>query len=324
MGKIIIWLVVTLLLVGLLIYGLGGKINLSFDLSLNTYKFSDNADYSAASSFSLESISALDVDWVNGNVKLISYDGNTIEVSEETQGETDDALVMRYSVSAGKLSIKYAASGTRLPFSFEKQLTIKLPSSMELSRVSVESASANVSLDGICATDVELDSTSGKIDIKDCKIATLEADTTSGAISHTGEIGNVEFDTTSGSITIFESNDNGNAGEISCESTSGAINVTLNSSTNVRLSTKTTSGRIDITLAAPTGGKINAESTSGNCTVSANDFPDGFTLTRSSVSGSLKNDFPVRSEDKKSIYGDGRLEIDISTVSGSVNIIKTQ
>lgn len=68
---------------------------------------------------------------------------------------------------------------------------------------------------------------------------------------------------------------------------------------------------------------INLDTTSGNMKI---EIPEnnGFTLHFSSVSGDLKNDFPVTSSSGDySIYKNGGSDIKMNSVSGDGNIIKS-
>ena len=196
-----------------------------------------------------EDITALDIDWVAGDVKIMVTDGEEIVVTEHAdhgipeeyalQLEADNTLRIRYSNDVW---------GIDMP---EKDLTVLLPRTVaeNLTAVDLSGVSADFAVDKLTVRDAfSFDTASGKLK--------TEALTATGAKADVNSVsGDIELD--------------GSFREVKAGSTSGEIDLMLrNAPAAVEVST--VSGEVDVELPAGTGFTLDYSTVSGELEY---DFP---------------------------------------------------
>ena len=196
-----------------------------------------------------ESITALSIDWVAGDVKIMVTDGEEIVVTEHADRgipeeyalcvETDNTLRIRYSNDVW---------GIDMP---EKDLTVLLPRTVaeNLTEVDLSGVSADFAVGKLTVRDAfSFDTTSGKLEMQSMNAPQAKA--TVSSVS-----GNVELD--------------GSFREVKAGSTSGEIDLMLrNAPAAVEVST--VSGEVDVELPAGTGFTLDYSTVSGELEC---DFP---------------------------------------------------
>ena len=196
-----------------------------------------------------EDITALDIDWVAGDVKIMVTDGEEIVVTEHA----DRGIPAEYALlleADNTLRIRYSNDvwGIDMP---EKDLTVLLP------RTVAENLTA-VDLSGVSA-----DFAVGKLTVRE----SFSFDTTSGklkteALTATGA--KADVNSVSGDIEL-----DGSFREVKAGSTSGEIDLKLrNGPAAVEVST--VSGEVDVELPAGTGFTLDYSTVSGELEY---DFP---------------------------------------------------
>ena len=196
-----------------------------------------------------ESITALSIDWVAGDVKIMVTDGEEIVVTEHVDRgipeeyalcvETDNTLRIRYSNDVW---------GIDMP---EKDLTVLLPRTVaeNLTEVDLSGVSADFAVGKLTVRDAfSFDTTSGKLEMQSMNAPQAKA--TVSSVS-----GKVELD--------------GSFREVKAGSTSGEIDLMLrNAPAAVEVST--VSGEVDAELPAGTGFTLDYSTVSGELEY---DFP---------------------------------------------------
>ena len=196
-----------------------------------------------------EDITALSIDWVAGDVKIMVTDGEEIVVTEHADRgipeeyalcvETDNTLRIRYSNDVW---------GIDMP---EKDLTVLLPRTVaeNLTAVDLSGVSADFAVGKLTVRDAfSFDTTSGKLEMQSMNAPQAKADVSSVS-------GNVELD--------------GSFREVKAGSTSGEIDLMLrNAPAAVEVSTVT--GEVDVELPAGTGFTLDYSTVSGELEC---DFP---------------------------------------------------
>ena len=196
-----------------------------------------------------ESITALSIDWVAGDVKIMVTDGEEIVVTEHVDRgipeeyalclETDNTLRIRYSNDVW---------GNDMP---EKDLTVLLPRTVaeNLTEVDLSGVSADFAVGKLTVRDAfSFDTTSGKLEMQSMNAPQAKA--TVSSVS-----GKVELD--------------GSFREVKAGSTSGEIDLMLrNAPAAVEVST--VSGEVDAELPAGTGFTLDYSTVSGELEC---DFP---------------------------------------------------
>ena len=196
-----------------------------------------------------ESITALSIDWVAGDVKIMVTDGEEIVVTEHVDRgipeeyalcvEADNTLRIRYSNDVW---------GIDMP---EKDLTVLLPRTVaeNLTAVDLSGVSADFAVGKLTVRDAfSFDTTSGKLEMQSMNAPQAKA--TVSSVS-----GKVELD--------------GSFREVKAGSTSGEIELMLrNAPAAVEVST--VSGEVDVELPAGTGFTLDYSTVSGELEC---DFP---------------------------------------------------
>lgn len=196
-----------------------------------------------------ESITALSIDWVAGDVKIMVTDGEEIVVTEHVDRgipeeyalcvEADNTLRIRYSNDVW---------GNDMP---EKDLTVLLPRTVaeNLTAVDLSGVSADFAVGKLTVRDAfSFDTTSGKLKTEVLTATGAKADVSSVS-------GKVELD--------------GSFREVKAGSTSGEIDLMLrNAPAAVEVST--VSGEVDVELPAGTGFTLDYSTVSGELEY---DFP---------------------------------------------------
>ena len=156
-------------------------------------------------------IDSLSIDWVGGDIKLQSYDGDEIlikEVSDETLNEQN---CLRYRVSGGNLSVDYCRDSVAISFSDDegvpaKKLIVKMPRELatNLSRLSVDTVSSDIILKKLTVEELEISTTSGSIFAEGLKSDSANVDTISGHLKADFLTcpGELYFSSTSGSCRL--------------------------------------------------------------------------------------------------------------------------
>lgn len=196
-----------------------------------------------------EGITALDIDWVAGDVKIMVTDGEEIVVTEHV----DRGIPAEYALlleADNTLRIRYSNDvwGIDMP---EKDLTVLLPRTVaeNLTAVNLSGVSADFAVDKLTVREsFSFDTTSGRLK--------TEALTATGAKADVNSVsGDIELD--------------GSFREVKAGSTSGETDLKLrNGPAAVEVST--VSGEVDVELPAGTGFTLDYSTVSGELEY---DFP---------------------------------------------------
>lgn len=299
--RICIWSLVAVLLIGLMLGVLNGKIGAlrsdgNWNIGLNGHTYPNASEYVAGNAEIKDAVRAIDLEWVSGTVKVVGYDGDTLCVSEQTTAtDTDMQLHWRYKNET--LYIQPCASKWFFSvLSWEKKnVTVEIPYSMlsSFTSIEIESTDASVEISDVTTDALKVETVGGKIDLANItaevielesvssyiegqalNTSTLEAETISGRISLEGSFRHLRTDTVSGSVALRDSIAPSSA---EFDSVSG-----------------------DVMLYCP--------------------LDEGFTLDFETVSGGFDCDYPINKRGTLHVCGDGKGDFDADTVSGNFYI----
>ena len=225
-------------------------------------------------------ITALDIDWISGEVEILVTSGNAVSLMERVERGTSVSYAMSVSEQDGVLKVRYVEDEfLTLPNLPAKKLVVHLPREMaeNLTEVRLNSVSADFDVDPLTVREkFTFSSVSG-----DLETEFITAEDVCAEVSNVS--GKIELD--------------GSFRQVNGESTSGELDLTLRTCPE-KVSLVTVSGKADVELPR------NA----------------GFTLSYDTVSGDLECDFAVKRSGEKLICGDGGCEISVSTTSGDLKI----
>lgn len=186
------------------------------------------------------SISEIEIGWLSGEIKILPTDDEKISFSEECDDKTDEKTTMYHRVDGGTLYIHFAASNAGRIHIYEKALTVLVPRDMLVS-LDVSTVSASLTVDGVNAREIEVESVSANVDISGAdNVTDLSLSGVSGELSFDGKVsGKVDIETVSGGVDLVLS---ASPREIEAESISANVEVTLPGGTGVTAELDTTSG----------------------------------------------------------------------------------
>ena len=227
-----------------------------------------SGEQSVTASEPLTDITEIEIHWLTGDVYLVESDTDGVTFQEDYTGSNEDYR-MRYRVSDGKLIIQPCRSrffsSTDLP---RKALTVFLPDTLTLDKITVETVSADVELMGGSVDTLSINTTSGNITGPGLSAKEYELGTVSGDISLTAlPAGSsaIDCETVSGEVRISCT---AHPDEIDFNSVSGNLRLTLpKGSCRYTLDFSTVSGDRDTDRFISGGDEtcdITAETVSGN------------------------------------------------------------
>lgn len=227
-----------------------------------------SGEQSVTASEPLTDITEIEIHWLTGDVYLVESDTDGVTFQEDYTGSNEDYR-MRYKVSNGKLTIQPCKSklfgSIDLP---RKALTVFLPDTLTLDKITVETVSADVELMGGSVDTLSINTTSGNITGPGLSAKEYELGTVSGDISLTAlPAGSsaIDCETVSGEVRISCT---AHPDEIDFNSVSGNLRLTLpKGSCRYTLDFSTVSGDRDTDRFISGGDEtcdITAETVSGN------------------------------------------------------------
>lgn len=241
--------------------------------NVNSYEMLDRSGFgsgeqSVTASEPLTDITEIEIHWLTGDVYLVESDTDGVTFQEDYTGSNEDYR-MRYKVSNGKLTIQPCKSklfgSIDLP---RKALTVFLPDTLTLDKITVETVSADVELMGGSVDTLSINTTSGNITGPGLLAKEYELGTVSGDISLTAlPAGSsaIDCETVSGEVRISCT---AHPDEIDFNSVSGNLRLTLpKGSCRYTLDFSTVSGDRDTDRFISGGDEtcdITAETVSGN------------------------------------------------------------
>ena len=249
--KIILFSLLAIVLAGALVFAL------SFDGEWPSF-FGSGFSYAEPESYSVGSgsvkgeLSRIELHWTSGSVNIRPYDGDEI-VLQET-GADSEKEQLRYRLRDGVLTIQYCESGFHWNITTHKSLTLLIPRTQAAALLSLEvdTASADVAVQGVTAQSFDLDTASGELRAVDCAFSSFEADTASGDCTlENCTVGSFEMDAASGRAIL-----SGSVETVEFDSASGDLRITTATAPR-KIEVSTASGRTELTL--PKDAEFTAE-----------------------------------------------------------------
>lgn len=190
-----------------------------------SYKY-DNADkYIAGDREIADKIENIDIDYMEGDVTLVSGETAKVIIKETANQEIDDKLKVHTWVDGSTLHVKYCESAKGLSFDkLEKKLEITVPKDLKLGDLDIDSSAGDIKVDcsakefdiDSSAGDVfiaqhgesdkiSIDASAGNVRVEAEKVRKLDADMSAGS----GEFifaeapENTDIDSSAGNVTIY-------------------------------------------------------------------------------------------------------------------------
>ncbi|MBQ2202176.1 MAG: DUF4097 family beta strand repeat protein [Clostridia bacterium] len=274
-----------------------------------------NADRYTAGDFTYDEskVKKVEIEWIAGSVKLRNAKG-TLSVSETCDKELSEELQMHWWIDGTTLKIKYCKSGEKLSlFDIDKKdLTVELPAFADLE---IEIASGYVQAEHMLDLGkLKLETASGGADFQFLSAKEVKVDSASGGLNF-GQVsvsGEFEINTASGGLAVNDIT----ANEIDVNSASGDIS--LGKITAEKVDIDNASGFVVLWLHS--ANEVRIDSTSGGIRIKLDDKEGGAKIKFDAVSGNFNTALSVVNSGDLMTIGDGRINIEIKVVSGSVTV----
>lgn len=166
------------------------------------YKYDDAARFIVGNgSFNAATVRELSVDWIAGEVILREGAGDQLTFTETTT-ETDEKYLLHYSIEGDELKIRFQDSGTKVKSDLSKTLVIEYPAGHSFRDVEIDTASADIGVSGLTATELDVDTASGEASLALKAVTEVNVDTASGNVELSGGFFGADCDTASGSVVL--------------------------------------------------------------------------------------------------------------------------
>ena len=194
--RIVLLGLTVVVLTAVLVFGIAGR----RWLRLGGYYSGSQYYQAGGSAVAASGLSALEIHWESGEVRLVPTDGENV-VFREPEGLPEDQQ-LRYRLEDGRLIIRYGPSGLSLSATAEKTLTVEIPRQLALSQLELDLVSAHVQAQDLTVPQCEVDTVSGDVNFTGCRFTEVEVDTVSGDFCLTGQVDSLEMDSTSGDLAL--------------------------------------------------------------------------------------------------------------------------
>ena len=255
-------------------------------VSSTTYKNADK--YSAGNAdFEGSKVKSLDINWISGNVKVTRHDLDTVIVTETSEKDLKEAQEVHTWLDGDVLRIQYCKSGESFIFKkIEKDLEIKIPKDMELENFRYDASSGNGSFQDISADTFDIDTSSGDVTlVQKGESSSIDVDVSSGKIDITVEtVDKIDLDSSSGKIKLTAEN----AKKVKADASSGNIELHF---ANVPADTEADASSGDIIIYVPEDSDFTAD-----VDTSSGDFDSDIALTKDGskyINGDGSNDMEL-------------------------------
>jgi len=280
----------------------------------------------------------VDVSNVNGLVKVVPWDKNSVKISGEL---SDNTKKFTFERDGNRIHIKVEAKNLKNPF--EKQsdtegdnLLINLPAKSQLSYDTVNSEFIVDDLEG----SLTASSVNGKMEVSKCQNK-IKLNSINGEIIAQKLQGVIKIETVNGKIHLRDSKATELSlrtvnGEISANSSASEVKISaVSGNTQLQLGVvqeidfSTVSGNADIGLELSENGNINATTVSGDLTLRFSKDPSAYFDIDNAVGGDIVNqlsDDAVQQEryspgkHLQFAHNKGNGKVKITSVSGTITL----
>ena len=226
--------------------------------------------------FDPKQVRNLEIDWAAGSVTIAPSNVGRITISETTVDRPEEALA--YTLHGDTLRICYYEKKTNPSFnhSRSKDLTILVPRDFALDGLSMDTASADLSVTDMTIGQADVDGASGRCRFENCQLGSLSVDTVSGDVFVSGTATELDVDSTSAGIEAQLANV---PNEISADTVSGSLELTLPENTGFIMELETISGNFRSDFDTTKNGSVY-RSGDGRCQIEVDSVSGGVTIRK--------------------------------------------
>lgn len=195
----------------------------------------------------VDGIDNIDVNSEFVDIRIVSEDRNDIGIKFYGQMQSDVVPVLDVTKKANKLIVKINNHNNSYTVKeSDVVLEIAVPNGYK-ENISVATSSGDMYMENLIVKDVDMNSTSGDIEIIETQAISLNLATSSGDIESSGSIGVFDIITSSGDVDL---NIDESKGDIKITTSSGDVEIKLGINANYSITGTTSSG--DVYFSGPT------------------------------------------------------------------------
>lgn len=208
--RIVIWSLVIVVLLGILLAGLSwGVLNGRREarqelVPVETEAVINWLPNDETITFPADSIREIEIQWVAGDIIILSSDVEEITVSESDVSDSKYAMVWKQYDGELKISHcednAFSIVGIHNDDYMAKDLYIKVPKDWKCDSLQIDAAAAALEARNLTIREMDFDGASGTCDFVNCAIQELDIDTASGDVNFSGTLEMLDFDAASASF----------------------------------------------------------------------------------------------------------------------------
>lgn len=177
------------------------------DAAVTTVKPDSGYTLGGADVVQLNGFRSIDIEWISGSVSVELYDGEGIEIKETLADDGAVSVPMEWRVNEDDSTLDIRSQPQLLSVSEKKHLMLKLPRSMVLHELDIDTVSAAVSVDltdedTLTLDELDVTSVSGAVSVNAANAGEISLSTTSGAISGSVRTQELQTDSVSGNVDL--------------------------------------------------------------------------------------------------------------------------
>ncbi len=173
------------------------------------YYYEGSDTYSVGNAeLSPEQIRSIEINWLEGNVSLKSWDGQTFKIEEETSPSDPDDRVHYHLNDSGNLQIKFFSSRQQSGIyrkAAKKDISILIPRELAATEIQINVTAGDIICDKLVQADKLFVSTeAGNCRFTECEAGRLFCDVSAGSVSDSGSsFAQIEIGTAAGSLELL-------------------------------------------------------------------------------------------------------------------------
>ena len=287
-------------------------------VSKTSYLYQNGEKYTAGDREITDKIETINLDYMEGDVKLVGADTDTLTVKETSAKTLDDKRKVHTWVDGTTLYVRYCASAKRLDLNnLNKSLEITLPKDVKLGEVKLVLSSGDVNCKDFEAGTMDIEASSGNIAV-DCTAKKFDMEASSGSISlvQHGDSDAIDIKVSSGNISI----DMENAGRVNTHASSGDTKISAKSIKEFKA--EASSGKEELRF-AEVPGNTDIEVSSGDVTIYLPKDAD-LTADFETSSGKLSYELSFAKKGDQYVCGEGTNRMKVETSSGNITVKATE
>ena len=243
--RIILLSLAIVILSGILVGGLLlGHLSFSFDSEIE--EKTEIIELDMQRTIDAGTIRELEIEWANGRITLEPVAG-TNDITVHESGKLSEDYPTVWSISDETLYIGFTQEVMEFPNvgfheSISKDLIIQVPIAWYCEELSIDAASADVTILNMTIDEVDFDGASGTFHFDNCTVRHLDVKTASGDVIFTGSLSELDY---SGMSANFQGTLHNAPKELKLDSMSGSLNLHLPHDCGFTMTGTSVSGHIN-------------------------------------------------------------------------------